>query len=309
MTAASAVTAEKSASAFDLASIAACTLIWGTTWFAITLQFGVVDPVISVAYRFGLASALLFAVCLVRRENLALSLSLTQHAAVFGMGLFTFGVNYACVYWAEQRINSAVVAVIFAMMAFVNLALFRAVFAQRAAPMAWIGAVFGVGGVALLSWGELADAPLSNTAFAGLGLAFASVFTASIGNVFAHRAASKGVSILASTAWGMAYGASAIALFATLTGRHWAFALTPTYVLSLLYLSGFGSVTAFLLYFGVARRRGYAVASYISAMTPPVAMLVSSLFEAKHWGPPAFAGVAFVVAGQVLLLRTKRAQR
>jgi len=305
MTAASAtVGAEKSPPVFDYASIAGCTLIWGTTWFAITLQFGVVDPVVSVAYRFGLAATLLFAVCLVRREKLALSLA--QHAAVCGMGLFTFGVNYACVYWAEQRINSAVVAVIFAMMAFINLALFRVVFAQRAAPMAWVGAAFGVGGVALLSWGEVAGAPLSSTALAGLGLAFASVFTAAIGNVFAHKAASKGVSILASTAWGMLYGASALALFATLTGRHWAFAPTPTYVLSLLYLAGFGSVVAFLLYFGVARRRGYAVASYISAMTPPVAMLVSSLFEAKHWGADAFAGIACVVTGQVLLLRTKR---
>ena len=43
----------------DLIAIIVCTLAWGTTWFAITLQLGVVDPVISITYRFALAAALL----------------------------------------------------------------------------------------------------------------------------------------------------------------------------------------------------------------------------------------------------------
>ncbi|HET9230673.1 MAG TPA: hypothetical protein VFO00_05265, partial [Vitreimonas sp.] len=67
-----------------------------------------------------------------------------------------------------------------------------------------------------------------------------------------------------------------------------------------------GSVIAFLLYYGLARRRGYATASYISALAPPVAMLVSSLFEAKTWGLLALGGVALVLAGQWLLLKAKR---
>ncbi len=32
------------------------TLIWGSTWLAITYQLGVVAPEVSVAYRFALAS-------------------------------------------------------------------------------------------------------------------------------------------------------------------------------------------------------------------------------------------------------------
>ena len=42
----------------DLAAIAVCTLAWGTTWYAITHQLGVVDPVVSVTYRFALAAGL-----------------------------------------------------------------------------------------------------------------------------------------------------------------------------------------------------------------------------------------------------------
>ena len=75
----------------------------------------------------------------------------------------------------------------------------------------------------------------------------------------------------------------------------------------MLYLAAIGSVIAFLLYYGLARRRGYSTASYISAMAPPVAMLVSAVFENKVWGALALGGIALVVAGQVLLLRVKRA--
>src|SRR3972149_4774326 len=35
----------------DLVSIAVTAVVWGTTWFAITLQLGVVDPIVSLVYR------------------------------------------------------------------------------------------------------------------------------------------------------------------------------------------------------------------------------------------------------------------
>ena len=36
-------------------------LIWGTTWFIIKFQLGVVAPEISLVYRFGLAAVCVFA--------------------------------------------------------------------------------------------------------------------------------------------------------------------------------------------------------------------------------------------------------
>jgi drug/metabolite transporter (DMT)-like permease len=45
-------------------------LIWGSTFFAITLQLGEVPPAVSVVYRFALASMALFAFCLLRGDRL-----------------------------------------------------------------------------------------------------------------------------------------------------------------------------------------------------------------------------------------------
>jgi drug/metabolite transporter (DMT)-like permease len=88
----------------DLTAIVVCTLAWGTTWYAITHQLGVVDPVVSVTYRFTLAAVLLFVWCALRRERIALTRA--QHAAAFGVGLSTFAINYALVYFAEQWVTS-----------------------------------------------------------------------------------------------------------------------------------------------------------------------------------------------------------
>lgn len=290
---------------FDLASILTCTLAWGTTWYAITLQLGVVDPVVSIVYRFALASALLFGWGALRGERLQLNRA--QHLAALGVGLFTFAIDYAFVYWAEERVTSAVVAVVFAAMAFVNLAVFRIAFGQRAPLMAWGAAGLGVVGVALLSWEEIVAANMSARALTGVGLTLAGVFAASIGNIYARRGEMAGAGVVASTGWAMGYGAALLAVFALATGKTWAFEFTAPYILSLLHLSVVGSVIAFALYYGLARRRGYATASYISALTPPLAMFVSAVFEAKSWGALALGGVVLVLLGQVLLLRSKRA--
>ena len=290
---------------FDLAAIVVCTLAWGTTWFAITKQLGVVDPVVSVTYRFALAAVLLFAWGALRREKLALNRA--QHFAALGVGFFTFAVDYSFVYWAEERVTSAVVAVVFASMAFMNLVVFRFAFGQRAPLLAWAAGGLGVLGVGFLSWEEISSAELSNRALAGIGLTLAGVLSAAIGNVYARKGEMAGAGVIASTGWAMAYGAAMLAVFAVATGKTWAFEFTAPYMLSLLHLSLVGSVIAFALYYGLARRRGYATASYISALTPPLAMFVSALFEDKSWGVFALGGVVLVLAGQVLLLRSKRA--
>lgn len=287
----------------DLTAIAVCTLAWGTTWFAITLQLGAVDPVVSVVYRFALASVLLFTWCAITRAPVGMTRE--QHLAALGIGFFTFTLDYPLVYWAEERVVSAVVAVTFAAMAFVNLITFRIAFGQRAPALAWGAAALGILGVAILSWNEIVDMHMGGRALGGIALAFGGVLAASLGNIAARRSELAGASVSASTAWAMAYGTGMLALFAIVTGRHWSFVPTLPYMLSLLHLSLIGSVVAFLTYFALARRRGYATASYISALTPPLALLMSALFEHRSWGIMALLGVALTLSGQVLLLRAK----
>lgn len=287
-----------------IAGVVICALIWGTTWYAITWQLGGVDSIVSVVWRFGLASLVLFAGCLATSRSVRLNRA--QHLAAIGQGAFVFAVSYAFVYQSEERVASAIVAVIFASLAFLNLVLFRLVAGQKAARASWMGAGLGIVGVAVLSGSAIRDANMGAYALIGVGMAVTGVTASAIGNYFAWKGQTAGAPVIPQTAWAMGYGAAMLAVFCLVRGVPWSIDLSPGYLLSLLYLSVFGSVIAFVIYFTLARSQGYALASYISALTPPIAMLVSVLFEHAHFGWPAFAGLALVLSGQALMIRAPR---
>ena len=290
--------------ALPVAGVIVCAIIWGTTWYAITWQLGTVDTAASLTWRFGLAALILFVVCLATRRPIALTRP--QHLAAVGQGAFVFAVSYGFTYAAEQNVTSAIVAVVFASLAFLNLVLFRVAAGQKSAPAAWAGAALGIVGVASLSGGEVLAGGLDQRALSGIGLAFLAVASSAVGNYFSWRGQQAGAPILSQTAWAMAYGAAMLALFGLATGARFTIDPSPGYVISLLYLAVFGSVVAFVIYFAVARARGYALASYISALTPPIALVISFLFEDARFGWPATVGLLLVLSGQVLLIRAPR---
>ena len=291
-------------STIDFVSIGVCAFIWGTTWYAITFQLGAIDPLVSVCYRFALAGVLMLGWAKLRGEKILLEPR--QYAPVLGTGFFTFAANYPLVYLAEERLTSAIVAVCFAGHSLANTIVFRFLLGDRASLSTWLGGLLGAAGVALTSWNELTDADLGARAQIGLAIAVAAVFGAAVGNLWARKSQESGAPIIASTGWAMASGAAILAVFIPLSGRSFEFDPHAPYVLSLLYLAVFGSVVAFWLYYSLAQRRGFGLASYIGALSPIMAMIVSALFEAKIWGPLAFVGIAVVLVGQWVMLRPAR---
>lgn len=288
-----------------IAGVIVCAMIWGTTWYAITLQLGTVPTIASIVWRFGLAAILLFVVSAVIRQPLKLTRA--QHLAALGQGAFAFSISYAFTYAAEGHVASAIVAVTFASLTFINLVLFRLAAGQKAAAASWGGAVLGLVGVAVLSGGEVLGAGFDRRAAIGVGLALIATTASAFGNFFAWKGQNAGSAAIPSTAWAMAYGTGLLILFGLATGVKFHIDPTPAYVGSLLYLSIFGSVIAFGLYFTIARTIGYAMASYISALTPPIAMLVSVMFEGATFGWSALAGLLLVLSGQLLLIRAPKA--
>jgi drug/metabolite transporter (DMT)-like permease len=287
-----------------IGGVLACAVIWGTTWYGITLQLGTVAPLASIVWRFALAAVLLFLGCLIFRQKLRLTRA--QHLAALGQGVFAFSISYSFTYAAEGLVASAIVAVTFASLTFINLVLFRLAAGQKAAAASWGGAVLGLVGVAVLSGGEVLGAGFDRRAALGVGLALIATTASAFGNFFAWKGQTHGSTAIPSTAWAMAYGTGLLALYGLATGVEFTIDPTFTYVGSLLYLSVFGSVIAFGLYFTIARMIGYALASYISALTPPIAMLVSVLFEGARFGWPALAGLLLVLSGQALLIRAPK---
>ena len=145
-------------------------------------------------------------------------------------------------------------------------------------------------------------------AVAGALFTAAAVLASGIGNVFATRLERVGVRIEQKMAWGMAYGSAASTLVALASGEGISFPATPAYVLSLLYLSVFGSILAFAAFLTLLERVGAARAGYVGVMTPVVALAISGAVEGFRWGPVTFLGIAVVVAGNLVVLQGRQAK-
>jgi len=274
------------------------TLIWGSTWLAITFQLGSVAAEASVVYRFALAALMLAAWCLATGRSLRFRA--TQHAWFASQGALLFGLNYLCVYWAEQHIASGLVAVLFSLIVFLNLVGVRVFFATPVNRRTVLGAALGVTGVTLLFWRELAG--MQTDALRGILFGLAATVFASGGNLVAVRNQRRGIPVLPGVAWGMTYGTLAVAVVAAVNDIVWTFDPRPGYVLSLLYLAAFGSVIAFAAYLTLLGKIGAARAGYVGVAVPVVALLLSTVFEHYQWTLPALAGAALCIAGNVLVL-------
>jgi drug/metabolite transporter (DMT)-like permease len=276
------------------------TLLWGSTWYAITLQLGVVPPEVSVVYRFALAAVLLAAWCAGTRR--ALGFSARDHLWIAAEGFTMFGLAYVFIYHAEQYIASGPLAVLFATFVFSNLVGARIFFGDLLTARAIVGAVLGVGGVALLFLPEFTAVHADARTAKGIAFGLASVLLASSGNMVAVRNSRAGLPLMPVVAWGMGYGAAIAAACAIVSGAAWTFDPRAPYVASLVYLAVAGSILAFGTYLTLVERIGAGPAAYVGVATPVVAMTISTFLESYRWTPAAAAGIALAVAGNVLVL-------
>jgi drug/metabolite transporter (DMT)-like permease len=277
------------------------TLIWGSTWLAITFQLGMVAPEVSVCYRFALASLMLAAWCLLTGRSLRFSPR--NHAYLAGLGVLMMGFNYIWIYRAEQHVTSGLVAVLFSTLVFMSPIAMRLAFGTPLRAMTFVAAIFGVTGVALLFVPELAIAQQGGAVALGVGLTLAATASCAAGNLIAVRNHRAGMATLPATAWGLGYGSLLAAAVAFSQGTPWTFDPRLPYVLSLAYLALFGSVIAFGVYFTLLNRVGAGPASYTTVATPIIAMLLSTFFEGYRWTGTAGLGVVLAVFGVWLSLR------
>ena len=276
-------------------------LIWGSTWFAITFQLGVVAVEVSLAYRFLLSSILLLLYCLLRGRSLRFSPA--QHVFIFLQGVFLFSVNYLFVYQATGLLTSGVVALVFStviLMNIVNAALFLR---QPVSLKVVIGALFGVAGITTIFWSEVAGMDNNGNSWQGLWLCLLSTCSASLGNILSARNQLHKLPVVETNAWGMGYGALIMVAYALLRGTPFNYDSSTAYTLSLLYLCVFGSVIAFGSYLTLIGRIGAAKTSYIAVLFPVVALSISTLFEGYHWTLTAVCGFGLVLFGNYLVLK------
>ncbi len=279
-------------------------LIWGSTFFAIEFQLGVVAPEVSLFYRYAAASVLLFGWSRIR--GLSLRFSRREHVWFFMLGILLFGINYILVYQAQLHITSALAAIAFSSLVWMNIINARLFFGARAGRGTLFGALLGVIGMFYLFAPQIREVSFTDTVFFGFFLAIVSALVASFGNMVSQATQRAKLPVVQTNAWGMFYGTLFIAAYSLASGHEFTFEWSASYVISLAYLAVFGSVIAFGTYLTLLGRIGAAKAGYAMVMFPVVALILSMLFEGLEITATTILGTLFVIAGNGFVLYTRQ---
>ena len=283
----------------NFALYATATLIWGSTWLRIKLQLTQVPPILSVGYRFCLASIILLVFCLLSHKKLVFSRR--DHLFLAVQGFTLFGLGYIMSYLATSYLTSGLVAVVFSTILMWNILNLRLFMGQPVALQVFWGGVLGLAGICVVFWHDLA-AFTATRGLIGLMIALLGAYLASIGNVVGARNAKKGMPVTQANVYGMAYGAVLCLAIHFGIGGELTMDWTIGYLGPMLYLAVFGSVVAFGCYMLLIGRIGADHAAYVMLLMPVVALILSTFFESYQWTASAGFGVIVVLSGNLVIL-------
>ena len=282
-------------------------LIWGSTWLGIKLQLGVVDPMVSVTYRFALASALLLSWCVISKMNM--SFTLREHGFMLLQGVLLFGFNYLFFYKAEMYVTSGLAAVLFSTILVMNIVNGALFLGTPIDSKVVLGGTLGLIGIILVFLPEISHFSFDNHGVKGVAWCILATLFASWGNITSARNQKNRLPIIQSNAYGMGYGALIMCTVALISGKTFAVEVSVAYLGSLAYLSIFGSIIAFGCYLSLVGNIGADRAAYSTLLFPLVALAISTVWEGYEWSAASLSGLLFIISGNFFILARKKLVR
>jgi drug/metabolite transporter (DMT)-like permease len=235
-----------------------------------------------------------------------LNYSLRTHLFFAGVGVFMFSSNFVLFYYGGLTIPSGLLAVVFSLASIGNLLMAALFLGQPIGLRVAIGGLIGAIGIGLLYLPEIMAADFSPAVLTGLALCVLGTLSFCAGNIVSGKLQQRGIALLPAIAWGMTYSVAFLFLVSLLRGHEFIIEPTASYLGSLVFLALISSVVAFAAYIALLRRIGPARAGYTTVIFPVVALSVSTVVEGYSWTLLAVIGVAFALAGNLVVLRTPR---
>ncbi|MDC0197701.1 EamA family transporter [Candidatus Thioglobus sp.] len=277
-------------------------LAWGSSWFAISFQLGEVAPQVSIAWRFLMASIILFIWCYLR--GLRLSFPWRDHTSWILLGFFLFCINYICAYFGTFYLASGLICLIFSTLTLFTVFNGFIFFKKPIRLPILIGAVVGIAGLSIIFSNEISNTDWSfeSGVVKGFLWMILATFFASIGMLLSGQFQARKMPLVQSNAYSMLYGSIILILYISLSDVRFSFDSSFSYVVSLVYLAIVASVIGFGVYLKLVGNIGADKASYVNIFTPTIALLLSTLFENYQWSWIGIIGVLLIIVGNVIVL-------
>jgi drug/metabolite transporter (DMT)-like permease len=279
-------------------------LVWGSTYLAIRVGVREMPPFLMAGIRFTAAGLALYGWM---RLSGVPSPSWREWRAATILGTLMFLIDYACLFWAEQRVPSGVSAVILATIP-VCITLLEIIFlrTQRLTVRLSLGLLVGVVGVAVLMdpRSSLGEAPLDRGGAIALLVACSGW---SVGTIVSRRIVlpqSKPMSAAAQ----MLSGGVQLLILAAVSGEVSHFRaqdISRVAWFSLVYLIIAGSIVGYTAYVWLLHYESPTKVGTYAYVNPVVAVIVGAGIGGEVIGKRTLLGMALILVS-VLAITTMR---
>lgn len=278
-----------------VAAYVVCSLIWGTTWFAIRVCVspGGFPPFMSVAMRCTVAALVIGALCLAGKVRTPKPSS-DQVPWLAVAGIFT-AVGFGLVYMAERWISGGLASILNATAPLMMALIATLTGAERVSRKSVFGSLVALCGIVLLFQDRLnasADQALGVCLFLG------SVILSAINNVILKRHTREQHPLASVGAFSVVCATAFWALSGAIEMRSVPMPLPVVPTLAVGYLGVFGSVVALGAYFYLIKRVRLMTLATLVFFPPVIALVVDAVWEkAVALGPGSYLGIAVTLLG------------
>jgi len=274
-------------------------LIWGTTWVFIKIGLEDLPPITFAAVRFLLA--LIILTFIIIYQKIPLPVTVRDWKLLALTGILQFSVNYSLVFWSEQHISSGLAAVLQAMITVFGLVLaWIHLPNERITWLKIVAVLLGICGVAVIFFEQLQINSLM--AFAGCAAILIGAYAAAHGSILVK--AYGGNIHPATLVFGqMLCGILPIIIYSlTVEGNPLKLNWTWRAIVSVLYLTLFGTIAAFWLYYWLLNKIESTKAMMISLVTPLIAVVIGGVFLGERLPMQILFGGLLILASIGLIV-------
>jgi drug/metabolite transporter (DMT)-like permease len=278
-------------------------LIWGSTWIFIKIGLRDLPPITFSAARFILSAVIVFAI--IKLQKIALPKTPSEWRLLALTGFLQFGLNYSSVFWAEQYITSGLAAVLQATITVFGLVLAWIFLpSERITPRKIIAVLVGVLGVAIIFIDQL---KVENwMSFLGCAAIVIGAFCAAQASILV-KARAGGIHPASLVFGQMACGLPFILVYSfAVEGNPFVARWSAAALLCVLYLSVFGTVAAFWLYYWLLSRIESTKAMMISLVTPLLAVIIGAITIGESMPPQTLIGGVLIIGSIGLIVLRRR---
>jgi drug/metabolite transporter (DMT)-like permease len=273
-------------------------VIWGSTYLGIDVAERTLPPLLMLSVRFLLAGAILYAWAAKRGDVARERPGRREWLAAAGIGALLLVGSTGGLALAEKHVQTGTAALFIASIPLFMAVLDRAVFRTRIPPVAGIGILTGLAGVAILA------GPSGAVPAGGAAMLLVAAFAWAAGSVFARIATQSG-SIVLTTAMQMLMGGLLLAVAGAALGElgqvHPS-AVSPASLGALAYLIVVGALVAYTAYGWLLRNASTPVLTSYAYVNPAVAVMLGWGFAGEHLGAREIVAGLVVLSSVVLIL-------